>query len=161
MSETIPDIPEVTERDLFVTRAFDAPRAVVWKFFTDPEFLAKWFGPAGVHVDPATVRVDLEVGGRWDLDMVDDATGQHYPVRSQLVVVRPPEYLEALLEPSGESGPPEELRLRLWFHDHGSKTRLTLHQGPFSPEFRDMTGAGWEDSFVKIDRLLASAAENH
>ena len=108
-----------------------------------------------MHVDPATVGVELRVGGRWDLDMVDDDSGQHFPVRSTIVICTPPEYLETAMTPTDGQGPQNELRLRLWFHDHGSKTRLTLHQGPFSAEFRDMTGVGWEGSFMKIDELLA------
>ena len=51
-------------------------------------------------------------------------------------------------------GPADSITLRIWFHDHGAKTRMTLHQGPFTPEFRDMTRDGWESSFVKIDAIL-------
>ena len=155
-TDTIPDLPEVTENDVYITRAFDAPREVVWNFFTRPELLALWFGPDTVHVDPATVVIELTVGGRWDLDMVDNATGEHYPMRSTVVVVTPPEYLEVAAEAVAGSGPQTELRLRIWFHDHGAKTRLTIHQGPFTPEFRDMTSTGWQSSFVKVDALLAS-----
>jgi hypothetical protein len=46
------------------------------------------------------------------------------------------------------------IRLRIWLHDHGDKTRMTLHQGPFTPEFRDMTVDGWNESFVKLDAAL-------
>jgi uncharacterized protein YndB with AHSA1/START domain len=155
-NDTIPEVPEVTDADVFITRAFDAPREVVWNFFTRPELLALWFGPKEVHVDPASVVIELEVGGRWELDMVDNATGERYPMRATLVVVTPPEYLEGAADAVPGSGPQNGLRLRIWFHDHGSKTRLTLHQGPFTPEFRDMTCLGWESSFVKIDELLAS-----
>ena len=155
---TVPEIPAATDNDLFLTRAFDAPRGVVWRFFTEPELLALWFGPNEVHVDPASVVIELRVGGRWDLDMVDNASGERYPVRSTLVAVTPPEYLEGELSAVDGSGPQNELRLRIWLHDHGPKTRLALHQGPFTPEFRDMTGAGWEASFVKIDALVASGA---
>ncbi|MEO6116038.1 MAG: SRPBCC domain-containing protein [Pseudolysinimonas sp.] len=155
-NDTIPEMPDVTDRDVFITRAFDAPREVVWNFFTRPELLALWFGPKEVHVDPASVVIELKVGGRWDLDMVDNATGARYPMASTLVIVTPPEYLECAETPVEGSGPQNDLRLRIWFHDHGSKTRLTIHQGPFTSEFRDMTLAGWESSFVKIDELLAS-----
>jgi uncharacterized protein YndB with AHSA1/START domain len=153
---TVPPIPAVTDTDLFITRAFDAPREVVWRFFTEPALLAQWFGPAEVHVDPASVVIELRVGGRWDLDMVDNASGARYPFRSTLVAVSPPEYLEGMGSAVEGSGPQNDLRLRIWLHDHGSRTRLTIHQGPFTPEFRDMTGAGWEASFLKVDALLAS-----
>ena len=149
----VPTIPEALETDVLITRAFAAPRDVVWRFFTDPEFLAKWFGPTGFHVDASTVSVDLRVGGNWDLDMVSDETGEHAPVRTVLTAVIPPEYLEGTL-----AGPEGDVTLRLWFHDHGDKTRLTLHQGPFTPEFRDMTADGWELSFQKVDAILAGGA---
>jgi uncharacterized protein YndB with AHSA1/START domain len=154
----IPEIPVATDRDVFITRAFAAPRDVVWRFFTEPARLAQWFGPTGVHVDPESVAVELRPGGRWDLDMVDDETGQHYPVRTVITAVEPPEYLEGRLSarPNGEEEV-EDVVLRLWFHDHGDRTRLTLHQGPFAPELRDQTAAGWELSFQKIDALVAAA----
>jgi len=148
---TIPDIPTAEDTDVFITRAFNAPRAVVWRFFTEPALLATWFGPSSVHVDPASVEIDLRVGGVWNLDMVDNETGEHYPVRSELTAVVPPEYLEGQVV-----GPPGVVSLRIWLHDHGDKTRLTLHQGPFSAEFRDMTSAGWLESFLKIDAELAA-----
>jgi uncharacterized protein YndB with AHSA1/START domain len=156
VSTTIPEIPEITDDHLLLTRVFEAPREVVWRFFTEPPLLALWFGPKEVHVDPASVDIDLRVGGRWNLDMVDNATGEHYPFRSTLAIVSPPDYLEAAATPVDEHGPQNDLRLRLWFHDHGSSTGLTLHQGPFTPEFREMTGAGWTASFTTIDELLAS-----
>ena len=38
------------------------------------------------------------------------------------------------------AGEAEDVILRIQFHDHGDKTRITLHQGPFDEQFRDMTG---------------------
>ena len=77
--QTVPAIPEVTDSDVYITRAFNAPIDVVWKFWTEPEHLAQWFGPTTTHVDPATVEVELRPGGRWDLDMVDNETGRALP----------------------------------------------------------------------------------
>jgi uncharacterized protein YndB with AHSA1/START domain len=157
--QTVPAIPEVTDSDVYITRAFNAPIDVVWKFWTEPERLAQWFGPHAVHVDPATVDVGLRPGGRWDIDMVDNETGERYPVRATLRVVKELEYLEG--EVAGNPGGGEaqvNVVLRVWFHDHGEKTRITLHQGPFPQEFRDMTSTGWEESFEKIDAIVAGGA---
>lgn len=156
--QTVPAVPEVTDADLYITRAFDAPLDVVWRFWTEPERLAQWFGPTSTHVDPATVKIELRAGGSWDLDMVDNENGAHYPVRSTLRVVKEREYLEGVIAGESSSGPTGDVVLRVWFHDHGDKTRITLHQGPFTEEFRDMTGAGWEESFQKIDALVAGGA---
>jgi len=153
--QTIPEVPEALDTDVFITRVFNAPRDVVWKFFTEPEYMARWFGPSTVHVDPSSVNVQLHPGGSWDLDMVDNATAEHYPIRAQLVAVIPSEYLEGAEIGIGEMTPDGGgIRLRIWLHDHGDKTRMTLHQGPFTAEFRDMTRDGWDESFLKIDAIL-------
>ncbi len=157
---TIPEIPEALDTDVFITRAFDAPRDVVWKFFTEPDLVAQWFGPRSVHIDRSSVNIQLHPGGRWDMDMVDNETDERYPMRAQLTVVIPPEYLEGS-EVTGarEMSPGERITMRIWFHDQGSKTRMTLHQGPFTPKYRDMTSTGWESSFTKIDAILAGAVK--
>jgi len=152
---TTPDIPTAADTDVFITRAFDAPRDVVWRFFTEPALLATWFGPVGVHVDPTSVEVDLRVGGVWNLDMVSDESGERYPLRARLTDVVPPEYLAGELEADAADAPVRGVTLRIWLHDHGDKTRLTLHQGPFEPQFRDVTRDGWLESFGKIDAALA------
>ena len=100
-----------------------------------------------MHVDPATVKVELHAGGRWDLDMVDNATGEHYPIRADADRRDPARVPRGRLEsrrPADLTRTPMPIMLRIWLHDHGDKTRMTLHQGPFSPEFRDMTVDGWE-----------------
>ena len=80
--------------------------------------------------------------------------GLRAPIRTVLTVVRPPEYLEGTLVGEPVDGERLEVRLRIWFHDHGDRTRMTLHQGPFAPEYLDPTRDGWTQSFDKIDALL-------
>ena len=70
---------EVTEHDVFISRSFAAPRDVVWRFWTEPELLASWFGPEGVAVPVDSVTVELVEQGRWELTMVDRATGAGPP----------------------------------------------------------------------------------
>lgn len=59
------DLPAVTERDVYITRSFAAPRDIVWKFWTEPARLAEWFGPTGVHTPLDRIEVTLEEGGTW------------------------------------------------------------------------------------------------
>lgn len=162
----LPALPNTGDCIVFLTREFSAPRPLLWRFFTEGELLARWFGPTGVHVDPSSVNVDSRPGGRWDLDMVVDESGMRAPVRAEVVVARAPEYLEARMEsrpPGDEPGgcgagaDAEPIMIRIWFHEIDGGTMLTLHQGPFGPGFRDVTAEGWELSFVKIDGLLAAS----
>lgn len=46
-----------------ITRIFDAPRALVWKAWTDPAYVTRWWGPKG-FTSPLC-RIDLRVGGRF------------------------------------------------------------------------------------------------
>jgi uncharacterized protein YndB with AHSA1/START domain len=151
MSEITP--PAVSDRDVYITRAFAAPRETVWKFWTAPEQLASWFGPDGYHVPIETVTVELHEGGRWDLSMVDEA-GNAFPIRGRIVAITESEYLEIVLDADTGVGELEGIVLRVRFHDHGERTRVTLHQGPFTDEQREQTAQGWELSFVKLDSIL-------
>src|SRR5437660_792412 len=50
-------------QDLVITRTFNAPRAAVWKAWTDPAEVVKWWGPKD-FTSPAA-KVDLRVGGKY------------------------------------------------------------------------------------------------
>jgi uncharacterized protein YndB with AHSA1/START domain len=151
------DLPAVTDRDVHITRSFAAPRDVVWKFWTEPERLAEWFGPAGVHTPLERIDVELREGGTWYLGMTDDVSAEIYPLAATFLKIVEPEYLELHIA-SASNGEIEDVILRIQFHDHGDSTRMTLHQGPFTPENRDLTIEGWEQSFVKLDAVFEGAA---
>jgi len=151
------DLPAVTERDVYITRSFAAPRDIVWKFWTEPARLAEWFGPTGVHTPLDRIEVTLEEGGTWYLGMTDDASGELYPLSATFLKIQAPEYLEVHIATASQ-GEIEDVILRVQFHDHGETTRMTLHQGPFTPENRDLTVEGWEQSFAKLDAVFEGAA---
>lgn len=148
-------LPEITDRDVYITRSFAAPIDLVWKFWTDPDLLAQWFGPHAISVERSTVSVDARPGGTWNLEMHDEAGV--YPIASSIVAIDEPHYLELLLEAETGIGHVDNVILRIQFHDHGDITRMTLHQGPFTPEQRDLTQDGWNESFVKLDTILEGA----
>ena len=151
----------VDDRDIFITRSFDAPRELVWRFWTEPDRLASWFGPDGFTVPTESVSITLVEGGEWNLTMVEDATGITSPLHTRFVTVREPEYLEMVIDGGDSNGFGElaELHLRVQFHDHGEKTRVTLHQGPFTEEQKTATATGWEMSFVTLDAILAGGLQ--
>lgn len=149
MTDAIPQ--EVTDRDIYITRAFNAPRDVVWRFFTEPELIAGWFGPHLFHTPAETVTVEPRVDGAWKLTMVEKETGDLAPMVGRIVRIEPPEYLELIVGAHSADTEFEDNVLRIRFDDHGAKTRVILHQGPFEPRDRDLTREGWEESFVKMD----------
>ena len=52
-----------TEREIVLTRVFDAPREMVYDAWTKPELLRRWFGPRGTSM--SVCEIDLRVGGKW------------------------------------------------------------------------------------------------
>lgn len=54
---------KVKQRELVITRIFDAPRELVWKAWTEPERVKRWWGPK-VFTAPF-VKIDLHVGGEY------------------------------------------------------------------------------------------------
>ena len=82
-------IPEQL-RTLSITRTFDAPRALVWKMWTDPAHVAAWFSPE--HFTTPVVRMDVRPGGA--IHMVMRAPdGQDHPFDGGFVSLDEPERL--------------------------------------------------------------------
>jgi uncharacterized protein YndB with AHSA1/START domain len=147
----------LADTDVYITRSFNAPRALVWRFWTEPEQIATWFGPIGFHVPLETVEIDLRVGGAWSLAMADE--NGRYPIRGVITELVEEELLVVRLDADAEDAAIENVTLRVQFHDHGEKTRITLHQGPFATDqLRDQTSEGWELSFTKMDDILTGGA---
>ena len=51
------------DTQILITREFDAPKHLVWKAYTTPDLIARWWG--GEHGKVTSVEVDLRVGGTW------------------------------------------------------------------------------------------------
>lgn len=134
--------------DLVITRVFDAPRALVYRAFVDPDQLAAWFGPVGWSVSRDSVSIDAVTGGHQRFTMVSDED----PARTSPVDATFLEVIENQLL-VGEAG---GLRLSVEFHDEeGGRTRLVLTQGPYPPEVEGGAREGWSSSFTKLDKLLS------
>jgi uncharacterized protein YndB with AHSA1/START domain len=56
------------DNQLLITREFDAPRRLVWRAYTEPELIRRWW--AGQRGQVTSVEVDLRVGGRWRYVMI-------------------------------------------------------------------------------------------
>jgi uncharacterized protein YndB with AHSA1/START domain len=149
MTETTAD------REVLITRVFDAPRQQVFAAWTDPEQVAGWFGPDGFDTPRERIRIDLRVGGRYELTMVRRDGGGEYAIGYEIVELVAPELLVLRSDPMPEAGMPEPTVVRIELHDHGAKTRMTLTDGPLPPAGRDHAEAGWRAAVEKLARLVA------
>ena len=64
-----------TAHDITVTRVLDAPREAVWRAWTEPGQLARWWGPRGWSTQASQVTVDLRPGGT--MRMLSNAWAPH------------------------------------------------------------------------------------
>jgi uncharacterized protein YndB with AHSA1/START domain len=139
-----------TMQQVLITHVFDAPRDVVWAAWTDPDQVARWFGPEGMEVPRGSVAIDLRVGGAYELTMVGGG-GQH-PLTYEIVELDPPRLLVLRCDPIPEVGIHEATFTRVELHDHGGKTRMTLSDGPYTEATH--AEAGWHSAFAKLAALL-------
>ena len=152
---TDPTSVPATDRQVLITRIFDAPRERVFAAWTDPDQVAAWYGPAHLDTPREKVDIDLRVGGRWELTMVRRDTGAEYPVRYEIVELAAPELIVLRSDPAPEMGLPDGTLTRVEFHDHGDKTRMTLSDGPYPTEGGAHAEAGWNGALDKLAVLLA------
>jgi uncharacterized protein YndB with AHSA1/START domain len=83
---------QMTFRELDIVRVFDAPRQLVWDAWTDPEQVAAWWGPAGMHTPRDRIELDLRPGGVFRLVMVAE-NGAEFPSYMRFTEVVEPERL--------------------------------------------------------------------
>jgi uncharacterized protein YndB with AHSA1/START domain len=139
---------DVTAQEVVITRIFEAPREEVFRAWTDPDQIAAWYGPE--HFDTQRVRIELRVGGRYELTMVQRGSGAEFPVGYEIVELAEPELLVLRSDPiPGMHG---TTYTRVELEDLGDRTRMKLTDGPY-PEARHAE-AGWSAAFDKLARLL-------
>ncbi|MEZ5477049.1 MAG: SRPBCC domain-containing protein [Thiolinea sp.] len=151
---------ETTAREITITRLFNAPRELVWKVWTDPYHLQRWWGPAGcVNTDCA---VQLEVGGVMRLNM-HAPDGNVYPCRGVFREIVAPERLVYEGDPEAGhacgAGLPPKATVTIAFAEQDDQTRITFHtrfaaandlQAAAQHGFID----GWETTFDNLAAYL-------
>jgi uncharacterized protein YndB with AHSA1/START domain len=144
----------MTDLDLTITRVFDAPRELVFEVWTNPDHLAKWWGPTGFTAGSVTVK--LTEGGGWRTCIRDDANGVELWSRGVYHEITPPERLVfsfAWEEPQGTPG--HDTLVTVTFADRDGRTEMTFHQAIFETvESRDGHVSGWTASFDDLTAYL-------
>jgi len=146
---------EIEERTLVLSRVFDAPRALVFKAWTQPEHLARWWGPRGFTL--ISFKADAQVGGTFRFGMRSPENTDHWAHGSYREVVAPERlvYTFAWEHPDGK--PKHETIITMTFAEQGDKTKLTLKQTLFeSVTSRDMHKSGWSSTFDMLGEYLAT-----
>ncbi len=115
-----------SDREIVISREFDAPREAVWKAWTDPEQVVRWWGPRGFSTTIETM--DVRPGGVWKLVM-HGPDGTDYPNRSVFTEVVRPERIAYTHAGGRQGGPGISFEFTWRFEAIGdARTRLTIRQ---------------------------------
>ncbi|HEX2283179.1 MAG TPA: SRPBCC family protein [Thermomicrobiales bacterium] len=158
MSERTKDDYSLTmpsDREITMTRVFDAPRELVFQAHTDPQHVQHWWGQRGSTTIVDTM--DVRPGGAWRF-VQRDPEGNEYGFRGEYREVVPPERLVYTFEFEGMPG--HILVETITFEEHDGKTRLTSTSLFTSVEDRDgMLESGMESGAIESWDRLAELLE--
>lgn len=143
--------PVAASYALEISRFFNAPRSLVFRAWTSPEHLARWWGPKDFSAP--SLSMDFRPGGKYR-HAIRSAEGTEYWMRGVYrEIVEPERIVFTFAWEEEASQPTTETLVTVTFEEHGGKTRLTFRQEPFdSVQQRDSHAEGWGEC---LDRLLA------
>lgn len=143
-----------TEREIVLTRVFDAPRHLVFDALTKPDLLKRWFSPRGRSL--VVCEVDLKVGGTWRF-VWRGPDGTDMGMRGVYREIVPP---ERLVNTETFDDFPGESLVTTVLVEHGGKTTLTATALYPSREIRDaVIKSGMEHGAAECYDRLAELLE--
>ncbi len=136
---------------LQLRRTIRAPRAKVFRAWTDPQALKQWFGPPGYPAQAA--EVDLRIGGKYRITMRKDPDGDlksHYGTFQE---IRPSERL--VFTWNYDHRDIGNTLVTIDFRDLGDQTEIVLTHERFpSPEVRDQHSIGWNGCLDRLEQFV-------
>ena len=139
-----------------LTRHFDASREDVYRAWTDPAEVAEWYGPDGWHAPLVRVRIDGQVGGRWEVTMVRRADGFEFPIGYEILELREPS-LVVLRHGEPDPGGAEATIVRVELAEDGDGTLMTLSDGPMDAAGTEHAAGGYDQAFRKLAARLGGS----
>jgi uncharacterized protein YndB with AHSA1/START domain len=151
----------LAEREITITRVFDAPRATVFRAWTDTDQLAQWWGPKA-FTNPVC-EADVRVGGAIRIHM-RSPDGSVYPMKGEFREILAPERLvftNIALDAAGNHI--IEGLTTVTFAEADGKTTMTLHTrglavADYAVVYLQGMEMGWTGSIDKLEILLSRRA---
>lgn len=140
-------VEQTSEREIVVTRTFDAPARIVFEAWTTPELFKQWWLPKSMGMTLESCEMDVRTGGGYRL-----VFGGGIPFFGRYIEVTPPSRL-VWTNDEGDNG----AITTVTFEEHGGKTLLILHELYPSKEAFEAEH-GMEDAmgetFSQLDEVL-------
>ena len=144
-----------SERELVVTRTFNAPARIVFEAWTKPELFKQWWVPKSMGMFLRSCEMDVRVGGRYRLVFGHDASNTD-EFFGRYIDVTPHSRLVWTNDEGGADGPVTTVT----FEEQDGKTLLAMHELYPSKEALDAAGTGAADAtretFEQLDELLVA-----
>src|SRR5579863_6094272 len=150
------------EREVLITRVFDAPRELVFKAWTDPKHLSRWWGPH-MFTNPVC-EVDLRIGGKWRIVMRAPDGAEHPCGGVYREIAKGEKLVFTNIATDKDGNPILDGLTSVTFADEGGKTKLTLKTRAtavvgYAAEYLKGMEMGWTMSLEKLgDELFADRA---
>lgn len=153
-------VERTSDRELVVTRSFNAPPRVVFEAWTRPDLLQRWWAPQSVGVSFVSCEADVRTGGSYRFVFAHPAAEQPMAFYGRYVEVIPNARLVWTNDEAGEGGSVTTVT----FEERGATTLVVMRDRYSSKDALDAaiasgsTGHG-EETFRQLDALLAALAQ--
>jgi uncharacterized protein YndB with AHSA1/START domain len=148
-------VQRTSDREVVVTRTFDAPARVVFEAWTRAELFRQWWVPRSMGMTLRSCELDVRVGGRYRLEFGDDPAN---PIAffGRYLEVTPPSRLVWTNDEDGDEASVTTVALE----ERDGQTHLVLSELYSSKDALDAAGTGAQDAlsetFGQLDALLAT-----
>ena len=153
-SDSRTTVERKSERELIVTRTFDAPARIVFEAWTKPELFMRWWAPKSTGVPLLSCEMDVRAGGGYRVAFGHDASSA-MAFFGKYIEVIPNARLVWTNEESADAAV-----TTVTFEEKGGKTLLVLHELYPSKEALDDAFIGMEggmpEQFEQLDELLVA-----
>jgi uncharacterized protein YndB with AHSA1/START domain len=132
----------IADREVVITRTYDAPARLLFEAWSRPEHLMKWFGPVGW---PLTLcEVDFRKGGRWRFAMTGSSGKQNTPFGGEYLEIVPNRKI--VFDNAFEEEGAEKMIMTVTFEEKAGRTTLIWHTLFASVAMKnEYVGAGIEE----------------
>jgi uncharacterized protein YndB with AHSA1/START domain len=118
-------VANTADREIVISRKFDAPRELVWEAWTNPKHIVQWWGPKGFTT--TIEEMDVRPGGVWK-QVMHGPDGTDYPNRSVFIEVVKPERILFSLAGGRKDAKCITMTMLWTFEVVGQQTRVTIRQ---------------------------------